>query len=52
MVVAICADAENLRDADAVEVAVIPSGTYPEVAGQVDDGDLRDLVTCDGLAYR
>lgn len=51
-VVAICADAEDLRDAEAVEVAVIPSETYPEVAGQVDDGDFRDLVTCDGLAYR
>jgi hypothetical protein len=51
-VVAICADAADLHDADAVEVAVIPSATYPEVAEQVDDGEFRDLVTCDGLAYR
>lgn len=51
-VIALCADAADLRDADAVEVAVIPSQTYPEVADQVDDGEFRDLVTCDGLAYR
>lgn len=51
-VVAICADAQHLDEAENVEVAIIPSETYAAVKGQVADGEYRSLVACEGLRYR
>lgn len=53
IVVASCADSEDIGSATAIEVAVIPERTYSEtVRAEIAEGLFADAVTCDGLSYR
>jgi len=53
IVVAICADDPHLDTAGAAEISIIPKSAYTaSVKVEVEDGEFRDAVTCEGLTHR
>lgn len=53
IVVAICADDPHLNSARAAEISIIPKSAYTtSVKAEVEEGEFRDAVTCNGLDDR
>ncbi|WP_136041829.1 hypothetical protein [Microbacterium sp. K22] len=53
IVVAICADDPHISSAGAAEISIIPRSAYTaSVKVEVEEGEFRDAVTCEGLAHR
>lgn len=53
VVVAICADAEQLKDTTSVEVAIILKDSFTKtIKAELADGNFDDAVACEGRSFR